>query len=76
MVLPFQSGYLYTGLQNTHVIEDILLSVPDLISLIGSDGYTLGTQDIKYAIRVNLVAFVARPLCTQSKVLGLAGQRS
>ena len=61
MVLPFQNEYLYAGLQNSDGTEEVLAMVPDLISLIGQDGYALGTQDIKYGVRVNVVAFVAHP---------------
>lgn len=61
MVLPFQNEYLYAGLQNEDGSEEILATVPDLISLLGSDGAALGTQDIKYGLKVNVVAFVAHP---------------
>ncbi|KAK7424518.1 hypothetical protein QQX98_000483 [Neonectria punicea] len=56
MVLPFQNEYLYAALQDGKK-EEIVCTVPDLISLIGMDGYALGTQDIKYGLRVNVIAF-------------------
>ncbi|KAK5173555.1 uncharacterized protein LTR77_002236 [Saxophila tyrrhenica] len=40
---------------------EVLCTVPDLISLVGSDGYALGTQDVRYGVRVSAVAFVANP---------------
>ncbi|KAK3076099.1 hypothetical protein LTS18_013925, partial [Coniosporium uncinatum] len=56
MVLPFQNEYLYAALVdpscgNSHKEvmaskAEILCTVPDLISLVGTDGYALGTQDI------------------------------
>ena len=62
MFLPFQNEYLYAALQDPGSgKEDIVCTVPDLISLIGTDGYALGTQDIKYGVRVTVVAFVAHP---------------
>lgn len=65
MFLPFQNEYLYAGLREPNdpdgKNQEILCTVPDLISLIGSDGYALGTQDIKYGVRVTVVAFVAHP---------------
>ncbi|RDW74917.1 hypothetical protein BP6252_06059 [Coleophoma cylindrospora] len=61
MVLPFQNEYLLANLQNPDGTEETLSMVPDLISLIGSDGFALGTQDIKYGVRVSVVSFVAHP---------------
>ncbi len=40
---------------------ELLCTVPDLISLVGSDGHALGTQDVRYGVRVSAVAFVANP---------------
>lgn len=65
MVLPFQNEYLYAELidaeAKTGTKGEILCTVPDLISLVGSDGYALGTQDLRYGVRVSVVAFVAHP---------------
>lgn len=65
MVLPFQNEYLYAELVDPDAPKgtkgEILCTVPDLISLIGSDGYALGTQDLRYGVRVSVVAFVAHP---------------
>lgn len=69
MVLPFQNEYLYAELVEPGEASskpgrargEILCTVPDLISLVGSDGYALGTQDLRYGVRVSVVAFVAHP---------------
>ncbi|KAK6005849.1 hypothetical protein QM012_007491 [Aureobasidium pullulans] len=62
MVLPFQNEYLYAELvADKDNPAKILCTVPDLISLVGSDGYALGTQDLRYGVRVSVVAFVAHP---------------
>lgn len=65
MRLPFQNEYLYAELLEPgsapNVRGEILCTVPDLISLIGTDGYALGTQDLKYGVRVSVVAFTAHP---------------
>lgn len=68
MVLPFQNEYLYAELVDPEEVSnpsrkygEILCTVPDLISLVGTDGYALGTQDLKYGVRVSVVAFVAHP---------------
>lgn len=68
MVLPFQNEYLYAELVEPGEASkpnrkrgEILCTVPDLISLVGTDGYALGTQDLRYGVRVSVVAFVAHP---------------
>nr|KAK5438916.1 hypothetical protein LTR18_008351 [Exophiala xenobiotica] len=65
MILPFQNEYLYAELVDPDAEKgtrgEILCTVPDLISLVGSDGYALGTQDLRYGVRVSVVAFVAHP---------------
>lgn len=68
MVLPFQNEYLYAELVQPGEASkadrprgEILCTVPDLISLVGTDGYALGTQDLRYGVRVSVVAFVAHP---------------
>lgn len=65
LVLPFQNEYLYAELVDPKAEKgakgEILCTVPDLISLVGTDGYALGTQDLRYGVRVSVVAFVAHP---------------
>jgi len=65
MVLPFQNEYLYAELVDPTADKgskgEIICTVPDLISLVGTDGYALGTQDLRYGVRVSVVAFVAHP---------------
>lgn len=66
MVLPFQNEYLSAelvrpGEEAEDGSREIVCTVPDLISLCGTDGYALGTQDLRYGVRVSVVAFVAHP---------------
>ncbi|RSL59960.1 hypothetical protein CEP54_007019 [Fusarium duplospermum] len=72
MVLPFQNEYLYAALKDGKQ-EEVICTVPDLISLIGMDGYALGTQDIKYGLRVNVMAFVGHPHWYTERGLELGG---
>ncbi|KAM0420343.1 hypothetical protein ACHAPT_011885 [Fusarium lateritium] len=74
MVLPFQNEYLYAALQDGKQ-EEVICTVPDLISLIGMDGYALGTQDIKYGLRVNVMAFVGHPHWYTERGLELGGPK-
>lgn len=64
MRLPFQNEYLYAELFDPSQPQqggEIMCTVPDLISLVGTDGYALGTQDLRYGVRVTVVAFTAHP---------------
>ncbi|KAK5957754.1 hypothetical protein OHC33_000943 [Knufia fluminis] len=65
MRLPFQNEYLHAELIDPAKPKgergEIICTVPDLISLVGTDGYALGTQDLRYGVRVSVVAFVAHP---------------
>ncbi|KAM6518983.1 hypothetical protein FALCPG4_012641 [Fusarium falciforme] len=74
MVLPFQNEYLYAALQDGKQ-EEVICTVPGLISLIGMDGYALGTQDIKYGLRVNVMAFVGHPHWYTERGLELGGPK-
>ncbi|KAF4472204.1 hydantoinase [Fusarium albosuccineum] len=72
MVLPFQNEYIYAALQDGKE-EEIVCTVPDLISLIGMAGYALGTQDIKYGLRVNVMGLVGHPHWYTERALELGG---
>lgn len=68
LVLPFQNEYLYAelvqpGQPDRESEGEVLCTVPDLISLCGTDGYmyALRTRDLRYGVRVSVVAFVAHP---------------
>ena len=80
MILPFQNEYLYASLIAPDAKEDdsnkeIVCMVPDLMSLVGSDGYALGTQDLRYGVRVSVVAFVAHPHWYTPQGIKQAGPR-
>ncbi|KAK8154076.1 hypothetical protein BC567DRAFT_276983 [Phyllosticta citribraziliensis] len=81
MFLPFQNEYLYaslvrpeqTGARDADMRGDVVCTVPDLISLIGSDGYALGTQDLRYGVKVCVVSFAAHPHWKTPQGLKLGG---
>ncbi|KAK6373611.1 hypothetical protein LTS17_008103 [Exophiala oligosperma] len=79
MVLPFQNEYLYAELVDPKAEKgakgQILCTVPDLISLVGTDGYALGTQDLRYGVRVSVVAFVAHPHWYTEKGIRIGGPK-
>ncbi|KXT17606.1 hypothetical protein AC579_10129 [Pseudocercospora musae] len=88
--LPFQNEYLIAELiepdtpnsklnamsEGRRTPEgEVLAMVPDLISLCGTDGYALGTQDLRYGVRVSVVAFVAHPHWYTAKGIETGGPR-
>ncbi|KAF2773044.1 hypothetical protein EJ03DRAFT_387343 [Teratosphaeria nubilosa] len=54
---------------------EIVAMVPDLISLVGTDGYALGTQDLRYGVRVSVVSLVANPHGYTERGIGTGGPR-
>ncbi|KAK8222591.1 hypothetical protein BKA81DRAFT_296263, partial [Phyllosticta paracitricarpa] len=81
MFLPFQNEYLYaslvrpeqTGARDVDMRGEVVCTVPDLISLIGSDGYALGTQDLRYGVKVCVISFAAHPHWKTPQGLKLGG---
>ncbi|KAK5128089.1 hypothetical protein LTR85_005206 [Meristemomyces frigidus] len=54
---------------------NVVAMVPDLISLVGTDGYALGTQDLRYGVRVSVVSFVANPHWYTERGVATGGPR-
>ncbi|KAK7516897.1 uncharacterized protein IWZ02DRAFT_422916 [Phyllosticta citriasiana] len=81
LFLPFQNEYLYaslirpeqTGARDVEMTGEVVCTVPDLISLIGSDGYALGTQDLRYGVKVCVISFAAHPHWKTPQGLKLGG---
>lgn len=66
MVIPFQNEFLYAAYSNeAGTIEtDVVCTVPDLISILGQDGEAIGSQDLRYGLKVTVIAMPAHPLWT------------
>jgi DUF917 family protein len=76
LAIPFQNEYLSAGFispKNYHADpaaaeeEDIICTVPDLISILGSDGEALGSPELRYGLKVNVIGMPAHPLWTGSR---------
>ncbi|OAP63751.1 hypothetical protein AYL99_02978 [Fonsecaea erecta] len=46
--------------------EEIICTVPDLISILGSDGEALGSPELRYGLQVRVIGMPASPLWTGS----------
>lgn len=76
MVIPFQNEYLYAALGDSKGSEDsqkIVCTVPDLISILGQDGEAIGSQDLRYGLRVSVIALPAHPLWKTEQGLKVGG---
>ncbi|KIX98979.1 uncharacterized protein Z520_05440 [Fonsecaea multimorphosa CBS 102226] len=80
LVIPFQNEYLSAGFirqfppttppasssSPLELEEDIICTVPDLISILGSDGEALGSPELRYGLKVRVIGMPASPLWTGS----------
>lgn len=76
MIIPFQNEYLYAALADSEGSEEsqeVVCTVPDLISILGQDGEAIGSQDLKYGLYVNVIALPAHPLWKTDKGLKVGG---
>ncbi|KAH7310665.1 hypothetical protein B0I35DRAFT_358305 [Stachybotrys elegans] len=76
MVIPFQNEYLYAALSDSNGSEQsqkLVCTVPDLISILGQDGEAIGSQDLRYGLRVSVIALPAHPLWKTEQGLKVGG---
>lgn len=66
--VTFQNEYLIAYYEGAGKAEkELVCVVPDLISLLGSNGEALGSPDLRYGLQVRVIAMPAHPLWTESK---------
>lgn len=67
--IPFQNEYLAASYANENgkQIGDYICTVPDLISILGEDGHGIGSQDLRFGLRVSVIAMPAHPLWTDNE---------
>ncbi|KAE8149175.1 hypothetical protein BDV25DRAFT_6293 [Aspergillus avenaceus] len=80
LIVPFQNEFLYAAYTDPQTPEDpskqdVICTVPDLISLLGQDGAGLGSQELRYGLRVNVIAMAAHPLWTTEAGLRVGGPK-
>lgn len=69
LIVPFQNEFLYAAYANAKSPNDksqheIICTVPDLISILGQDGEAIGSQELRYGLRVDVIGMAAHPLWT------------
>lgn len=76
LIVPFQNEYLYAALgdsKGTEQSQKVVCTVPDLISILGQDGEAIGSQDLRYGLRVSVIALPAHPLWKTDRGLKVGG---
>ncbi|PHH59956.1 hypothetical protein CDD81_2355 [Ophiocordyceps australis] len=76
MVIPFQNEYLYAAYSDATGSEpsrQVVCTVPHLISILGHDGEAIGSQELRYGLRVNVIALPAHPLWRSERGLKVGG---
>ena len=83
LIIPFQNEYLYAAyvndLENPQELnsQEVICTVPDLISIIGQDGEAIGTPEVRYGLRVRVIGMPAHPLWTaDERGLRIGGPRA
>jgi DUF917 family protein len=75
MIIPFQNEYLLARYTDATGEEagDVVCTVPDLISILGQDGEAIGSHDLRYGLRVNVIGIPSHPLWKTEKGLKVGG---
>lgn len=75
MRIPFQNEFLYAALSSdgSEAGQQVVCTVPDLISILGQDGEAIGSQDLRYGLRVDVIALPAHPLWKSEAGLKVGG---
>lgn len=76
LLVPFQNEYLYAALtdaEGSDKDQKVICTVPDLISILGQDGEAIGSQDLRYGLRVNVIGLPAHPLWKTEKGMPVGG---
>jgi DUF917 family protein len=78
MVILFQNKYLYAALCDSGASEEsqVVCTAPDLISILGQDGEGIGSQDLRYGLRINVTALPAHPLWKTEQGIKFGGPES
>ena len=76
MIIPFQNEYLYAALcdaAGSKESQEVVCTVPHLISILGQDGEAIGSQDMRYGLRVNVIGLSAHPVWRTETALKVGG---
>lgn len=66
LVIPFQNEFLYAAYTDEKGKDEteVICTVPDLISVLGEDGEAIGSQELRYGLKVVVIGMPGHPLWT------------
>lgn len=66
LVIPFQNEFLYAAFTDGDGQKEteVICTVPDLITVLGEDGEAVGSQELRYGLKVAVIGMPAHPLWT------------
>ena len=69
LLIPFQNEYLYAAYINglNESKEDVICTVPDLLAILGEDGFAIGSPELRYGLRVHVIGMPAHELWTSTE---------
>jgi DUF917 family protein len=74
LIIPFQNEFLYAAYADENGKEaEVICTVPDLISILGEDGEAIGSQELRYGLKVMVIGMPAHPLWTDKRGLKVGG---
>ena len=62
MVLQYQNEFLYAALQNPDLSLQPVCTIPDMVTVLDQDGSAIATNELKYGLRISVIAMPAHPL--------------
>lgn len=80
LAVPFQNEYLYAAYADASnpsdvAKQEVICTVPDLVSILGQDGEALGSQDLRYGLQVYVIGMAAHPLWRTEKAMQVGGPK-
>jgi hypothetical protein len=66
LVIPFQNEFLYPAYKHEAGKSEtgVICTAPDLISVLGEDEEAIGSQELRYSLKVVVIGMPAHPLWT------------
>lgn len=69
MVLQYQNEFLYAALQNADLSLQPVCTTPDMITVLDQDGSAIATNELRYGLKISVIAMPAHPLWFASNAM-------
>ncbi|RFU35526.1 hypothetical protein B7463_g800, partial [Scytalidium lignicola] len=69
MVLQYQNEFLYAALRNSDLSLEPVCTTPDMVTVLDQDGSAIATNELRYGLRVSVIAMPAHPLWFAPKAM-------